>query len=81
MGKNAGVLIVTVNRTNGTRMLGLEASLLACSEVRILSSLSWSGDNFNPCIVKLSLTKQAAYIPNYRNEYFLGGSLIGSFKT
>ena len=35
-----------VNRTNGTRMLGLEASLLACSEVRNLSSLPWS--NFNP---------------------------------
>ena len=51
--KQAGlalVLIVTVNRTNGTRMLGLEASLLACCEVRILSSLSWF--------------IQGAYIPN-----------------
>ena len=73
MDKNACVLIVTVNRTNGTRMLGLEASLLVCSEVRILSSLTWSGDNFNPCIVKLSLTKQGAYITNYRYEHFLGG--------
>ena len=70
-----------VNRTNVTRMLGLEASLLSCSEVRILLNLSWSGDNFNPCIVKLSLTKQGAYIPNFRYEHFLGGSLSGSFNT
>ena len=37
-----------VNRSNGTRMLGLEAYLLACSEVRNLSSLPWSWGNFNP---------------------------------
>ena len=80
MGKNAFVLIVTVNRTNGTRMLGLMASLLACSEVRILYNLPWSGGNFNPCIVKPSLTKQGAYIPNYCYEHFLGACLVAPLR-
>ena len=62
-------------------MLWREVSLLACSEVRILSSLPWSGGNFNPCIVMPILPKQGAYIPIYCYEHFLGGSLSGSFKT
>ena len=70
-----------VNRTNGTRMLGLDESLLACIQVRILSSLPWSGGNFNPCIVMPILPKQGAYIPTYCYEHFLGGLLNGSFKT
>ena len=70
-----------VNKTNGTTMLWLEVSLLACSEVRILSSLPWSGGNFNPCIVMPILPKQGAYIPIYCYEHFFGGSLSGSFKT